>query len=73
MMIDFDALASWCGLTRPAAVRRWLSESGIPYVTRRDGKPVTTTTALDTALVRGPSLTNTPDWRALESSTERKN
>ena len=73
MMIDFDTLASWCGLKRPVAVQRWLSKCGIPYVTRPDGRPVTTITAIDTALLGGTNVNNTPDWNALESPAKRKN
>lgn len=67
-LVKFEELAEWSGLERPSAVRRWLQERGIPIITRRDGRPVTTEAAIDAAILRGSNLATAPDWTALDES-----
>jgi hypothetical protein len=63
--ILFDELAEVSGLTQPAAVRRWLEERGVPYLTRPDGRPVTRASVIDSVLMRGASLSTEPDFSGL--------
>jgi len=63
--VTFDDLKQVTGLQQPAAVRRWLEERGIPYLTRQDGKPITREAVVDAVLMRGASFVG-PDFRGLE-------
>lgn len=48
-------LSELTGLDQAAAQIRWLTEQGIPYRIRRDGRPRTTWGAVDAALLGRPS------------------
>lgn len=65
--VTFEDLCEITDLRQPAAVRRWLEERGIPYLTRPDGRPVTRASVVDAVLMRGASLVTEPDFRGLDS------
>ena len=51
--VSFSELQDFVGRKRPTVVKRWLEAHGILYWTNADNEPVTTTKALNDALMKG--------------------
>ena len=51
--VSFRDLQELVGRKRPTVVRRWLESQGILYWMNADKEPVTTTKALNDALMKG--------------------
>ncbi|MEM8815830.1 MAG: DUF4224 domain-containing protein [Pseudomonadota bacterium] len=57
---SFTDLQEFVGRKRPTLVKRWLEAHGILYWLNADNEPVTTTKALNDALMKGRKTE--PNW-----------
>ncbi len=54
-LISFDDLQAWTGYNRKADVINWLKSHGVIFHVARNGEPVTTEKAINTALLGEPN------------------
>jgi hypothetical protein len=67
MIVPFRKLQALSGLTRPAAVCKWLQEKRVAYIRDREGRPFTTLAAINRTLERQSS--SEPNWNPPEART----
>lgn len=60
VVVDFDELRRLVGREKPTAVKKWLQSKGILYWLNAKNQPVTTSTALNDALMKGRKTE--PNW-----------
>lgn len=68
-VVTFESLVEMSGYKRPADVRRWLRRNGVLYLPGKGGRPSTTQTALDRAMLPGRTKTR-PDFSEFETPRE---
>ena len=59
-IVPFADLFELSARTRPSAVKKWVQSKGILYFLDADGRPCTTTRALNDALMKGRKTE--PNW-----------
>ena len=51
-LVTLDRLKTWLGYEKRGAVVRWLNENRVRWLPGKDGRPVTTVSAINAALSR---------------------